>query len=835
MTRAVRFVWISFFVFILFFAVLIIGTSYGLLGKIPSIEELENPSALMASEVYADDGTPMGKFYLENRSPVDYKDISKNVINALVATEDQRFYEHNGIDGEAMLRVVKGILTFNLQGGGSTISQQLALALFGGDRATNKMKRATQKIKEWVIAVKLERNFTKEEIINYYLNKVAFSENVFGIRNASLTFFQKQPDRLSVEEAAVLVGMVNAPTRYNPRRNPKAALDRRNLVISRMATNKFISEEVAASLKRKPIELNFKKIDQSQGIAPYFRESTVKEEVKRMLKDLTKANGEKYDIYKDGLRIYTSINPTMQEYAEEAMAKTMAANQRIFNGYEFVKTGSVFNKRQKEVEKFVKQSDRWRYQKSDGMSDEENRRTFTVKTPMKIFTWNAKREKDTIMTPLDSIKYLKTHLQSGFIAMEPQTGFIKAWVGGIDFKTFKIDHSNLSIKRQVGSSIKPMLYCEAIEEAGFTPETPLDNVPQYFPGNGWVPANNKGASGGSPPMAVCIARSLNGAAAYLMKQIGAPRFVEFLNRCKVQTKLTPYPSLALGSCDLSLYEMIWMYTMFPGRGFNIKPQIVTRIEDRNGNVLVAVGPQISEVISEVTAYTMSKMMGGAIKFGTATRMRNYNIKAEMGCKTGTTNSNTDAWFMVFTPELLCGSWVGCDENWIHFPSSSAAGYGGAAALPTCGTFLEKVYNDKKLAYNPEAKFIKPAVEKNDIIYDYFENISGPPSPEAEGTDMGNGNRSDYEYYNEPEPLLKDSASGMKQIEKIDREKDNGGGGGGLIGPTMDDDDEPAVEKTKTPAAGNKTDTTKKKPVQKPKAVLPPSSLKPSDKKPEKDY
>lgn len=744
MTRAVKLVWISFFLFIVIFALLLIGTNYGLLGEMPSLAELENPSSLMASEVYADDGTPMGKFYLEDRSPVEYKDISKNVINALVATEDERFYKHNGIDGWALLRVIKGIVTLNPAGGGSTITQQLALNLFGGRRATGKLKRLGQKLKEWVIAVKLERNFTKEEIITYYLNTVSFSENVFGIRNAARTFFQKEPDRLTIEEAAVLVGMVNAPTAYNPRRNPKASLDRRNLVINRMITNQFISEAEGEAAKAKPISLNFKKMDASEGIAPYFRELVVKEEVKKLLKNIEKPNGGgKYDIYRDGLRIYTTINPKMQEYAEQALAENMANKQRIFENYGFVKTGSVFDGREKELEKFMKQSDRWRLQSEDGMPDEDNKRSFYQKVRMKIFAWNSKREKDTTMTPMDSIKYLKTHLQSGFIAMEPQTGFVKAWVGGIDYKTFKIDHANLNIKRQTGSAIKPMLYAQAIEEAGFTPETPLENVPQYFPGNGWVPANKKGASGGNPPMAYCIAKSLNGAAAYLMKQIGPTRFVEFLNRCKVQTKLTPYPSLALGSCDLSLYELIWMYTMFPGRGFNTKPQTITRIEDRNGNLIVSVPPQFTEVISEVTAYTMCKMMGGAIKFGTATRLNSYGIRADMGAKTGTTNLNTDAWFMVFTPELLCGTWVGCDENWIHFPSSSGEGYGGAAALPTCGLFLKSVYNDRKLAYDPESKFIKPAVEKNDIIYDYFQNITGPPSPDAEGADVGNGQANDY--------------------------------------------------------------------------------------------
>lgn len=743
MTRAVSILWKTTLGGLLLVVLLFVATNFGLLGKMPSIEDLQNPSASLASEVYADDGTPMGKFYLEDRSPVTYKDISPFVVKALVATEDERFYEHSGIDGKSVLRAVKGVVTFSPAGGASTISQQLALNLFGGQRATNPLGRGIQKLKEWIIAVKLERNFTKDEIITYYLNTVAFGDNVYGIRNAARTFFQKEPDRLSLNEAAVLVGMLKANTTYNPRRNPKAALDRRNTVLDQMVRNSFLTEAEANMYKREPIKLNYKKMDASAGIAPYFRENVVKEEVRRLLKDLTKPNGDKYDIYRDGLKIYTTINPQMQRYAEEALAKNIAAQQRIFNGFQHIKSGSVFSGREKELEKFMKQSDRWRQQKEDGMTDEENRATFDKKVSMKIFAWNAKRDTDTTMSPLDSIRYLKTLLQSGFMAMEPQTGFVKAWVGGIDYKTFKIDHANLNIKRQVGSTIKPMLYSQAIEEAGFTPETPLQNVPQNFPGYGMVPASGKGASGGSPPMAVAIAKSLNGAAAYLMKQVGPQRFVDFLKRCQLQTQLEAYPSLALGSCDLSLYEMMWMYTMFPGRGFNTKPQFISRIEDRNGNVIVNVSPQIKEVISEVTAYTMCKMMSGAVKFGTATRMNAYGVRAEIGAKTGTTNSNTDAWFMAYTPELLVGTWVGCDENWIHFPSSSAAGYGGAAALPTVGMFMQKVYTDRQLGYDPEAKFVKPAVDKNDIIYDYFENMGAGGAPDAAGEDMGNGDESEY--------------------------------------------------------------------------------------------
>ncbi len=743
MTKAVKYLWRFFLLGIFAIVLLFTATNYGLLGNMPSIEDLQNPSASLASDVFADDGSPMGKFYLENRTPIELKDVSPNVVKALIATEDERFYEHSGIDVRSLIRAIHGLVTFDPAGGASTLSQQLALNLFGGKRESNKLKRGIQKIQEWIIAVKLERNFTKDEILNYYLNTVAFGDNVYGIRNASRTFFNKEPDRVEVQEAAVLVGMLKANTLYNPRRNPKASMDRRNTVLDQMVRNNFLSAGEADNLKREPIKLNYKKIDHNTGIAPYFRENVVKEEVRRLLKDIKKPNGDSYDIYRDGLKIYTTINPTMQSMAERSVRTTMAQRQRIFNTVGYIRNDNVFNGREKELEKFIRQSDRWRYQKEEGLSDEENRKTFDVKADMKIFAWNANLETDTTLTPLDSIKYLKKQLQTGFMAMEPQTGFVKAWIGGIDYKTFKIDHVNLSVKRQVGSTIKPLLYAQAIEEIGFTPETPLPNVPQYFPGSGMVPAQGKGASGGSPAMSYAIAQSLNGSTAYLMKQIGPARFVDFLNRCQVQTKLTPYPSLALGSCDLSLYEMMWMYTMFAGRGFNVKPQYIARIEDRNGNMLVNVGPQIKEVISEVTAYTMAKMMTGAVTRGTARALGSYGIKAELSAKTGTTNDNTDAWFIAYTPELLAGSWVGCDENWIRWPSNSGEGFGGRNALPLVGSFMKLVYEDAKLGYDAEAKFVKPAVEENTIIYDYIQDQNGPPSPEAAGTDLGNGGYSDY--------------------------------------------------------------------------------------------
>lgn len=763
MTPAVKILWRATFLFLGLFILLIFSIDMGWFGHMPSIAELQDPTASLSSDVYGDDGTLMGKYYLEDRSPVELKDISKNVTNALIATEDERFYDHSGIDGKSILRAIKGVVTAHLDGGGSTITQQLALNLFSGKRATNKAARVLQKLQEWIIAVKLERNFTKDEIINNYLNTVPFGDNVYGIRNAARTFFQTEPDRLNIEQSAVLVGMLKGNTQFNPRRNPKAALDRRNTVLEQMVRSNFLITGDADRMKLEPIQLNYKKLDQSTGIAPYFRENVLKEEVKKLLKDKKKSNGDDYNIYRDGLKIYTTINPKMQEYGEDALAKNAARLQSGLFSVASIRNGGIWTNQQKLLERHIRETDRWNNQNEDGMTDDDNRKTFNVKQRMKVFAWNANREKDTVMTPADSVRYHRSFAQSGMMAMEPQTGYVKAWMGGIDYKHYKYDHVNVKAKRQVGSSIKPMLYCEAIEEAGFTPETSCPNVPVMFPG-GLLPASGAGATGGNFPLYVAIAKSLNGVAAYLMKTVGPQRFVDFLNTCNVQTKLHPYPANALGACDLSLYELMWMYTMFPGRGFNTKPQFITRIEDHNGNVLVQVAPLHKEVISEVTAYTMEKMMTGCVKFGTGHRFDTYGIKADVGAKTGTTNANVDCWFMSFTSELIIGNWVGADDNFLKMQ-----GDGARIAMPAVGNFLKSILADKKLGYNAEAKFIKPSVDKNDIISDYIEGYTGA-TPDAEAEDMGNGQAGDYGNMTDSSSNINGQQYEEIKPTKIDTEK-----------------------------------------------------------------
>ncbi len=772
MKKSVRIFWILFLAGLGSLILLVAMANFGAFGKMPSLAELENPSILQSSEVYAVEGTLMGKYYREkgNRSSVKYRDISPHVVDALVATEDERFYKHSGIDFKSTLRA---IFTLGSEGGGSTISQQLAKALLD-QGSKNKAWRVIEKIKEWIVSVKLERNFTKEEIITLYLNAVPFGNNIYGIRNASRTFFQKEPDRLNVDEASLLVGMLKGNTLFNPVRNPKAALDRRNIVIGQMEINGKISPAEAARLKALPIKLNYRKLDENTGYAPYFRE-VLKDEVKLALSDVKKSNGDAYDIYDDGLKIYTTINPRMQEYAEEAVAIQMTALQHNVNARGIIKSGAIWKEHENVLEQAMKQSDRWQNLADDGLSDKEITASFYQKVPMKIFAWNSKREKDTIMTPYDSIKYHRQMEQTAFMVMDPVTGEVRAWVGGINFRTYKFDHVNLKTKRQVGSSIKPFLYTQAMEERGFTPETECENDAQFFPGSGWVPAGKK-CPGGLISMANALAWSKNCATAYIMKQVGPQQFADFLARLNIPTKVEPFPSIALGSCDLSLYEMLWGYTIFAGRGFSTKPYFISRIEDRNGNVIKRFDYSVNrkEAVSEITAYRMARMMQGPVDRGTAAGLRDRLGAVEMGGKTGTTNDNADAWFIGYTPQLLAGAWVGFDDRFIR-----NEGEGSRMARPIWEAFFKKVYGDKTLGIDRDARFVKPPELENEInSADIMDLIDKTPPPGAEGEDQGVGKEQDYdinEYIGPESKPLKDDDNPDKKdsLNKASVNKEDG--------------------------------------------------------------
>jgi penicillin-binding protein 1A len=751
MKKSVRFLWRFFFISSGIFLIILLLANFGMFGKMPSLEDLENPSASLASEVIASDGTIMGKYYLQDRSNVEFKDISKNVVNALIATEDERFYTHSGIDGRALIRAIGKL---GADGGGSTITQQLAKNLFTDNPGTkNFIIRVIQKLKEWIIAVKLERNFTKDEIIALYLNTVPFGDNVYGIRNASKTFFQKEPSLLSLNEAAVLVGMLKGNTIYNPRRDARRSQMRRNVVIDQMVKNNFIDVAEAERIKVQPIPLNYKKVDESTGIAPYFRD-VVREQMKKWCKEHKKANGETYNLYQDGLKIYTTINPRMQLYAEEAVAKQLSALQKSYWTLSWIKNNSIWKGHEKILDKAMKESDRWKNMVAEGLSEEEIKKSFKTKIRMKIFAWNSKRETDTVMTPYDSIRYHKMIIQTGFMAMDPFTGEVKAWVGGVNFKTFKYDHVNLNTKRQVGSTFKPILYAYAVEN-GFTPETPLPSGP--------INLGGKMISGSGGPLAVCLAYSKNPGAAYLMNQFGVKPIISFAQTAGIKSKMPPFPSLALGSADISVYEMLHAYTMFPTNGMSTEPIYITRIEDKNGNILETYAPSQKVVLSEASAFTMTKMMQGVVDFGTGRRLRGMGLSNEIAGKTGTTNDNTDTWFIGFTPQLLAGGWVGCDD-----PFLKMVGEGNRTAMPIWGFFMTSVLNDKTLSISKDAKFIQPESMKVESFMD-FENFADKyrNEPDAENPDAGSGTSSDFDQIEyEPEGNLGPESEVKKEEVQI---------------------------------------------------------------------
>jgi len=767
--KSVRVFWVIFWSVFGFSVLVILLAIFGVFGKLPSMRELENPSMLQSSEVFADDGTLMGKYYRErgNRSNVDYRDISQHVIDALVATEDERFYDHAGIDVRSTMRAV---FLLGKEGGGSTITQQLAKTLLD-QGSKSAPQRIIEKLKEYIIAIRLERNFTKEEIIALYLNAVSYPDNVYGIRNAARTFFKKEPDRLNPEEAALLIGSLKANYLYNPRVHPKASLERRNVVLGQMEKNGYITAAQAASLKKKPIVLSYEKLDQNKGYAPYFRE-VLKDELNQILKEIKRPDGEPYNIYDDGLKIYTTINPRMQTYAEEAVAQQMPVLQKLLDQQRNIRTGSVWKGHENVLEWAMKNSERWRNLKAEGYSEDEIRATFKKKVPMTVFAWNAKREKDTTMTPMDSIKYHRQMLQTGFMAMDPQSGEVKAWVGGIDFKTYKFDHANLKTKRQVGSTIKPLLYAQAMEERGFTPETMVVDQQQSFGGDRLVPATSKTCTGRSMTMASALAWSRNCATAYIMKQVGPAQFSNFLERINIPTPVEPHPAIALGSCDLSLFEMLWAYSIFPSGGFSTKPYFISRIEDRNGNVIKRfdLGTNKKEAISEVTAYRMTQMMQGVVTNGTAKGLMDRLGATEMGGKTGTTNDNADAWFIGYVPQLLAGTWIGCDDRFIRIESSM--GYGGLASRPIWEAFYKKVYADKSLGMDKQAIFVKPADLNNELnSADISSIIQDEYILGAEGEDMGVGNANDFggldtsHEYIGAESELPDEATNDKKTTK----------------------------------------------------------------------
>jgi penicillin-binding protein 1A len=715
--NTIKWLWAIAMMPILFLASFIIYLT--LFADLPSLEELENPRSNLASEIISSDQKVIGKYYIENRTNVSFNQISPNVVNALIATEDARFYKHSGVDVRALGRAISGALSGReSSGGGSTITQQLAKMLFPRENL-NKVQLVLRKFKEWVIAVKLERNYTKNEIIAMYLNKFDFINNAVGIKSAARIYFNTTPDSLKIEQAAMLVGMAKNPSLFNPKRKPDNALTRRNVVLNQMAKYKYITPEQCEKYKKIPLKLKFTAEDQNEGLATYFREY-LRDYMKKWCKEHKKPDGSNYNLYKDGLKIYTTINSKMQRYAEDAVKEWLTELQgKFFNHWKGRKNAPFYQMNDEEVQKLMtqamKRSERYRVLKERGLSDSEIKATFMKPVETKLFSW--KGEFDTIITPWDSMRYCKYFLQTGFMSMEPSTGYIRAWVGGIDYRNFKYDHVKQG-KRQVGSTFKPFVYTLAMQEQ-WSPCYQVPNIPVTFDlpeGGTWTPKNSDAKYGGMMTLKKGLALSVNSVTAYVMKQFGPQAVVDLARKLGIESHLDAVPSLCLGTADISVFEMVGANSTFANQGVWVEPTFITRIEDKNGNVIEEFMPRRVEAISKETAYLTLNLMKGVVDHGTGLRLRfRHGLTAPIAGKTGTTQNNSDGWFMGITPDLVSGVWVGCEDRSAHFRSTDL-GQGASMALPIWGIYMKKVYDDKSLKISQD-DFEKPEGLDNSIELD----------------------------------------------------------------------------------------------------------------------
>ncbi|MCD8742394.1 transglycosylase domain-containing protein [Mucilaginibacter roseus] len=689
-----------------FVVIMLLLTAFGIFGQLPSFRDLENPKSNLASQVISSDKQILGTYFVQNRTNVTYKEISPYVINALVATEDARFYDHSGIDFNRTF----SIIFYNLIGkkqGGSTITQQLALNLFS-ERAHNPFKRIIQKLQEWITAVKIERHYTKEEIITMYLNTVDFGAyNVFGIKSAALTYFNTTPDKLTPDQAALLVGMVNGPGIYSPINHPDNAINRRNLVLRRMAQVGYLSDGQVEEFKQKPLGLSFHPINHNEGSAPYFR-AILKREVQKILvdKSIFKEGDVPYDLDRDGLKIYTTIDATMQRYAEEAQKEYMRNLQAQFNNH--WKGRSLWkgiNNFQLLLKQGMQRSDRYKALKLAGKSDEEIKEDFNTPAKMSLFTW--KGDIDTTMKPIDSIVYHKMMLRNAMMSMDPTTGYIKAWVGGTNFEHFKYDQVRMGT-RQVGSTAKPFTYAVAVD-AGFSPCMEVANVPVTITGYGepWTPRST-GTIPGVLTLRKALANSQNYITAYVMNEVKPQPVMDLIKKMGVNSPdIGPYPSICLGTFNASVFDMTGAYSAFANHGVWTEPTFLLRIEDKNGNVLYDHHATVRQALNEQTAYVMTYMLKGVVDEGTGWRLRSkYKLTNPIGGKTGTTQSNSDGWFIGITPQLVTGVWTGCEDRDIHFRSTNL-GEGANTALPIFALYMQKVYANQALGIKKNVDFDPP--------------------------------------------------------------------------------------------------------------------------------
>ena len=700
--------------------------SWGIFGELPTFEELENPEKNLATEVISSDGVTLGKYAFKNRTPVGFSDLPENLVNALIATEDERFYEHSGIDFRGLARA---IVKLGKGGGASTITQQLAKNLFNKGGSSSTLKRLTQKVKEWIVATKLERQYTKNEIVAMYLNTQGFLFNAIGIRSASRIYFGKEPKNLDIQESAILVAMLKNPRQFNPNReiSKGKSLVRRNVVFAQMAKNEFITQKEKDSLQQLPLKINFTPESHNDGLATYFREY-LRGYLKKWTKNNPKPNGELYNINRDGLKIFVTLDSRMQQYAQEAVQEHISNLQKyFFKEQQKNETAPFYDLEEEQVDAIYKRarkrSDRFRGMKKNGYSDQQIDSAFNVSTDMRVFSWNDQREIDTIMSPNDSIKYYKTILRSGLLSIEPQTGHIKAWVGGINHKYFKYDHVDQG-KRQVGSTFKPFVYATAINQLRLSPCEKFPNTPYTIPKGrfgipeAWTPRNSGEKYGGEITLKSALAKSINVISARLIDMVTPLNVVRLAKSAGIESRIPKSPSIALGSVELSLMEMTGAYATFANKGMRVEPNMLLRIEDKNGTVLADFTPKTNEVLSEESAYVVLELLKGVTTAGSGVRLRTsehyykdiitgfpYEFTNPIAGKTGTTQNHTDGWFMGVVPNLATGVWTGGEDRAVHF-ENIAEGQGATMSLPTWALFMKKVYADTSLNISQE-DFEKP--------------------------------------------------------------------------------------------------------------------------------
>jgi penicillin-binding protein 1A len=706
--KYLRIFWILVLTPLFLLLLLVVGAANGMFGKLPTFDELENPQTFLASEVYSSDGQVMGKYYVQNRSNSQYKDISPYVINGLIATEDARFYDHSGVDLRSLFRVFFKTLLGgkSSSGGGSTITQQLAKMLFPRETNIGKFRLAFRKFKEWVIAARLERQYSKEEIVTMYLNKFDFINNAVGIQSASRIYFSTSPDSLKMEQAAVLVGMEKNPALFNPVRRKNNSLERRNVVLSQMRKYNYISEGKYDSLKQMPLVVRFKPENPDEGLASYFREYLRDNYLRKWCEEHKKPDGTKYDIYKDGLKIYTTLDSRMQRYAEEAVEENCKYLQPLFFKEIKNRKNAPFdfrvNKAQIDdlINQSIYRSDRYRSLKEDGMSEKDIMKNFNTPIAMTVFTWrNGHHSLDTTLSPIDSIRYSKAFMQSGFTSIDPHTGYIKAWVGGIDHKFFKYDHVMVG-KRQVGSTFKPFIYTLAVQN-GYSPCYKMPNVPITinYDNQSWTPKNaDKDDDGKIMTLKYALALSVDRIAAALTQDFTPQAVIKIVRHMGISDPIEPVPSICLGTPEISVCSMVGAYCTYANKGIWVEPTFVTRIEDKNGRVLDQIQHKTDEAMSPQDAYVMLDMMKGVADYGTGVRLRykfHFPTTFDIAGKTGTTQNNSDGWFIGITRDLVSGCWSGFEDRATHFESMEN-GQGASEALPVWAYYMQKVCADKSL-------------------------------------------------------------------------------------------------------------------------------------------